>query len=73
MPNGQRYSDAARAPTSAGWEVVHRHCPDRNESQCREIIRTWVKNRVLFNETYDDPVERKERQGLKLDATKRPG
>jgi hypothetical protein len=24
-----------------------RHCPNRNEVQCREIIRTWVNNCVL--------------------------
>jgi len=72
MPNGQRYSDAARTSTRAAWQVVQRHCPDRTEAQCREIIKTWVKNGVLYHEDYDDPVERKERKGLRLDPSKRP-
>jgi hypothetical protein len=72
MPNGQRYSDGPRAPTRAAWQVIQRHCPDRTEAQCREILKTWVKNGVLYNEAYDDPVDRKERKGLRLDPTKRP-
>jgi hypothetical protein len=72
LPNGQRYSDGPRAPTRAAWKVLQRHCPDRTEQQCREIIKTWVKNGVLFHENYDDPVDRKSRKGLKLDPTKRP-
>jgi len=72
MPNGQRYSYAAKADSRAAWPVVHRHCPDRTEAQCREIIKTWVKNRVLCNEDYKDPVDRKTRKGLRLDPSKRP-
>jgi hypothetical protein len=72
MPNGQRYSDAPNASTRAAWRVVQKHCPDRSEAQCREMIKTWVRNGVLFNEPYDDPVERKERQGLRVDPEKRP-
>jgi hypothetical protein len=73
MPNGQRYSDAAKADERAAWKVVRRHCPDRTEPQCREIIKTWVKNGVLFNEDYHDPVDRKKtRKGLHLDTSKRP-
>jgi AAA domain-containing protein len=72
MPNGQRYSDASSAGKRAAWPIVQKHCPDKSEPQCREIIRTWVKNGVLFNQSYDDPVERKSRQGLHLNPAKRP-
>jgi hypothetical protein len=72
LPNGQRYSDAPKAGTRAAWQVVQRHCPDKSEKQCREIIGTWVKNGVLMNEDYDDPTDRKSRKGLRLDPTKRP-
>jgi hypothetical protein len=72
MPNGQRYSSAPRAATRAVWPVIHKHCPDRTEAQCREIIRTWVSNGVLYEAEYDDPVDRKPRQGLRLDPAKRP-
>jgi hypothetical protein len=73
LPNGQRYSDSPRAKDRAAWEVVQRHCPDRTQAQCREIISTWIKNKVLYSETYVDTVDRKERKGLYVDAAKRPG
>jgi hypothetical protein len=72
LPNGQRYSDAPNASTRAAWRVVQKHCPDRSEAQCREIIKIWVRNGVLFNEPYDDLIERKARQGLRVDPEKRP-
>jgi hypothetical protein len=73
LPNGQRYSDAPRADDRAAWKVVQRHYPDKAEGPCREIIKTWVKNKVLIEETYDDPVRRTKANGLRLDTTKRPG
>lgn len=72
MPNGQRYSDAGPATSRAAWRVVQHHCPDRNEAQCREIVRTWVKTGLLYNEDYDDPIERKARKGLRVSHGKRP-
>jgi hypothetical protein len=71
LANGQRYSDAPKAEDRAAWAVVQRHC-SKTEPQCREIIRTWVKNGVLFKEQYDDPVDRKPRSGLRLNTSKRP-
>jgi hypothetical protein len=72
LDNGQRYSDGPSARERAAWRVVQRHCPDRTEAQCREIIRTWVSNEVLYNDDYDDPIDRKPRKGLRLDPAKRP-
>jgi hypothetical protein len=73
LPNGQRYTDAGGGKGQrAAWRVVQKHCANRTEGQCREIIRVWVKNGVLLDEKYDDPVERKERNGYRLDTTKRP-
>jgi hypothetical protein len=72
MPNGQRYSAAGPAKDRAAWRVVQKHCADRTEAQCREIINTWVKNGVLYDDDYEDPVDRKTRKGLRLDPTKRP-
>jgi hypothetical protein len=72
LPSGQRYSSAPAAGKRAAWPVVQKRCPNLNEAQCREIIRTWVKNGVLYDEDYDDPVDRKTRPGLRLDAAKRP-
>jgi hypothetical protein len=73
MPNGQRYTDAGGGKGDrAAWKVVQKHCADRSEGQCREIIKTWVKNGVLYVVEYDDPVDRKKRKGYRLDASKRP-
>ena len=72
LPNSQRYSNAPKAGERAAWRAVQQHCPDRNEAQCREIVRTWVKNGVIFNEEYSDPTDRKTRQGLRVCHGKRP-
>jgi hypothetical protein len=73
MPNGQRYTDAGGGTgPRAAWKVVQKHCADRTEGQCREIIQTWIRNSVLYPEKYDDPIDRKPRNGLRLDTTKRP-
>jgi hypothetical protein len=58
MPNGQRYSDAPNAKERAAWYVVQKHCPNKTEGQCREIIRTWVKNGVLYRDDYNYPIKR---------------
>jgi hypothetical protein len=72
LPNGQRYSDAGPAKTRAAWPVVQGHCPDRTEPQCRQIVNTWVETGVLFNDEYDDPIDRKTRKGLRVCHGKRP-
>jgi hypothetical protein len=72
MENGQRYSVANAATDRAAWKVVQRHAPAKTEKQCKEIVTVWVKNGLLVQEDYDDPVARKERRGVRIDATKRP-
>jgi len=72
MSNGQRYSDASAATDRAAWVVVQRHCPGKTEPQCREIIRTWVKNGVLYKEDYEDPIKREPRPGLRVNNSTRP-
>jgi len=72
LPNGQRYSSNNAARTRSAWQVVKEHFPDKSEAQSREIIKTWMKNRVLYEEEYQDPIDRKPRNGLRLDPKKRP-
>jgi hypothetical protein len=72
MENGQRYTQGNRTVARSAWPIVQRHCPDRTEPQCREIIRTWLKNGVLDTFEYDDPVERKPLKGLSVCNAKRP-
>jgi hypothetical protein len=72
LPNGQRYSNEGNATERAAWPIVQRHCPDRTEHQCREIVKAWIKSGLLIKEMYDDPVSRKDRYGLSVDHSKRP-
>jgi hypothetical protein len=72
LPNGQRFSSAGAAKDRAAWPVVQKHCPDKSETQCRQIVNTWVKTGLLRNEDYDDPVDRKTAKGLHVDNTRRP-
>jgi hypothetical protein len=72
LPNGQRFSDFGAAKERAAWRVVEKHCPDKTEGQCRQIITAWLKSGALVKETYHDDVERKDRSGLRVDNSKRP-
>jgi hypothetical protein len=72
LPSGSRYSQGAAATDRAAWKVVAEEIPSKTEEQAREIINIWVKNELLVSEDYTDPVIRKPRKGLRVDATKRP-
>jgi len=52
--------------------VIQKRCPDKTQGQAREMLKIWIKGGVLYEANYDDPIERKERSGLRLDTTKRP-
>jgi hypothetical protein len=73
LPNGQRYSNHNSATERAAWSIVQQHCPDKTRSQCRQIITTWMSNGMLFEDKYDDPVQRKPAKGLYVRSAKRPG
>jgi hypothetical protein len=72
LPDGNRYTDAPKATTRAAWQVVTAHAPNKTEGQARDIINTWVRNKVLFAEEYTNPDTRKPVKGLRVDPTKRP-
>lgn len=72
LENGSRYSNNSRAGERAAWAVVVKHMPEKTEPQAREIIRIWVKNGVLYPESYEDTEQRKTREGLRVDISKRP-
>jgi hypothetical protein len=73
LPDGSRYSTAPRAETRAAWQVVLDLAPSKTEPQARDMIKTWVRNGVLYVEEYDDPVRRSKAKGLYVDTAKRPG
>jgi hypothetical protein len=72
MENGQRWSSASAAGERHAWRAVQKHCPEKSEAQCREIVNAWVKAGVLYTDDYYDEVERKTRKGLRVNAAKRP-
>jgi hypothetical protein len=73
LPDGSRYSDHNAAKKRAAWQVVARHALQKNEAQCREIIRVWVRNGVLVLDEYRDEERHETVKGLRVDPTKRPG
>jgi hypothetical protein len=72
LPDGNRYSDGPNVTDRAAWRVVLKHAPDKGEGAARQIIKTWIKNRVLVRDEYENPVTRKPVKGLRVDDAKRP-
>jgi hypothetical protein len=72
LSDGNRYSDAPSAGDRAAWKVVCEHAPQKTEKQAREIIKTWVKNEWLIVRQYENPVTRKEVNGLYRNPEKKP-
>ncbi len=72
LPGGKLYSDHPKATDRAAWRIVAKHV-DRTEPQARQIIKEWVKNGLLYPCTFFEEGQRKDRQGLRVNATKRPG
>jgi hypothetical protein len=71
---GQRYSNAPKASNErAAWRVVQQVWPKKADGQCREIIRQWLENELLYVDDYHDPVRREDLKGLFVDDAKRPG
>jgi hypothetical protein len=64
MSDGRRYSAAPTARERAAWRVLQEICPDKSEQQCRAVIKTWVKNKLLTIGRYYDEKERKENEGI---------
>jgi hypothetical protein len=71
LADGRRYSDSATAKDRAAWRVVQKHCPEKPEAQCQEMVKQWVKAEVLVSKTYYDKMERKSRMGLRLNKAAR--
>jgi hypothetical protein len=72
-PTGERYYHGGAATGRAAWKAVQSVVPHKNQQQCQEIIKQWVKSGVLEVEPYKSPADRKERSGLRVNSIKRPG
>jgi hypothetical protein len=72
LPNGNRYSGAPSAKKRAAWPIIVAEMPEKAEAQAREIIKGWLKMGLLISREYENPIERKKRDGLYVDPAKRP-
>ena len=64
MPNGQRFSNHNTATTRPAWPIVQKHCPDKTRDQCRRIVAGWIEKGLLYEDGYEDPVQRRSQRGL---------
>jgi hypothetical protein len=71
--DGRRYAAAPQATDRAAWPLITQAAPTINETQAKQVVKTWVKNGVLHKKPYRDPVVRREVDGLYVNPAKRPG
>jgi len=73
LPGGALYTSSRRGGSDrwAGTLLVEMF--DITEGQASSVIKTWITNGVLVQETYRDVAQRKDRIGLRVNDTKRPG
>jgi hypothetical protein len=72
LPDGNRYTDAAKAVERAAWRVIVKHAPATSEAAARQIIRTWMMSGLLIRKSYENPATRKVVNGFWVDPVKRP-
>jgi hypothetical protein len=64
LADGSRYTDIGSAKKRAAWKVVEDVVPAINEQQAREIIKVWVRSKVLVSRKYQNQGSYKEEEGL---------
>jgi AAA domain-containing protein len=72
LPGGGRYTNNRRGGGERWAGAILVEMFDFTEAQAASVIKTWIANGVLSLETYKDS-GRKERTGLRVNHTKRPG
>jgi hypothetical protein len=73
LADGDRYSDDNAAKNRAAWKAVKIHAPTKTETQCKDVIRQWVKSGLLVRKLYENKGQRRATMGLKVNNAKRPG
>jgi hypothetical protein len=57
----------------AAWQVVQKHAPKKSDTQCRQVIATWLKSGLLYkDEVNNEETKWRSVNQLKVDDTKRP-
>jgi AAA domain len=64
MPHGQRFSNHNSATKRAAWPIVQKHCSNKTEEQCRQMISAWIQQGLLYEEEYRDPLYDRYQNGL---------
>ena len=72
LGDGNFYTDTNAKTDRAAWRVVQQSAPQKSDSQCREVIKAWVKTGLLEPFDYTNPKTRREVKGLKVINSKRP-
>jgi hypothetical protein len=67
---GHRYSNSSAAKERHAWRVVEKHCPDKDESECRAVIKAWIKSGTLYVDEYLDEERRAKAKGLFVKRSK---
>lgn len=73
MPGGSRYTASQRGETDRWAGTLLMQALDITEGQAKTMLKSWLKSGCLFTEDYRDEQQRKDRVGLRVNATKRPG
>lgn len=73
MPCGSLYTNSRRGETERWAGNVLMQICGITDGQAATMIKAWMKSGTLYTETYRDPVQRKDRVGVRVNATKRPG
>jgi hypothetical protein len=64
LDNGQRYSNDNAATKRAAWKVVQKYCPDKKPKECKRVITDWLKQDLLYEDEYDNPLRNEKQTGL---------
>ena len=70
-PTGQLFGPTTQSKDRWAGKVLMTLL-DISEDKAKEMLKAWFKSGVLYVEDYEDPQQRKVRQGVKFDPSKRP-
>ena len=71
-PDGRRFSAAPQAKDRAAWRLVQTAVPGLTDKAAKEVIDTWLRNKVLEIRSYHDPIDRRNYPGLFVTLLEEP-
>jgi DNA polymerase bacteriophage-type len=64
LANGRRYSNSNAAKERGAYLAVQKHCPGKTVTQGRTIVTALIKQGKLYEDEYEDPIQRRKQSGL---------